>query len=259
VGPESKAHAVEARTYRATVEYDGTAYFGFQRQRAGVPSIQAELEKALAQIVGHPVRVTGAGRTDTGVHALGQVISFTIEWPDKHGLVALQRAMNANLSPDVVVLRLAEARPGFHPRFDARRRTYEYHILNAPVRRPLWRQRAWHVTQELDTVRMNEAATMLIGEHDFATFGRAPVGENTVRVVHSAEWQRFEQRVIFRVCANAFLHRMVRSLVGSLKEVGCGKWHVDEFIAAFAARDRKESATAAPAHGLYLVSVEYDE
>ena len=103
-----------------------------------------ELEKALAQIVGHPVRVTGAGRTDTGVHALGQVISFTIEWPDKHGLVALQRAMNANLSPDVVVLRLAEARPGFHPRFDARRRTYEYYILNAPVRRPLWRQRGTH-------------------------------------------------------------------------------------------------------------------
>ncbi len=257
--PGSKTSAVIARTFRATVEYDGTDYFGFQRQRTGVPSVQAELEKALAQIVGHPVRVTGAGRTDTGVHALGQVISFTIEWPDRHGPAALQRAINTNLSPDVAVNDLMETSPGFHPRFDARRRTYEYHILNVPVRRPLRRRHAWHVTQVLETARMNEASALLVGVHDFATFGRAPVGENTVREVYVAEWQRADDLVIFRICANAFLYRMVRSLVGSLKEVGSGKWSVDAFAAALAARERKESATAAPAHGLYLVAVEYDD
>lgn len=259
MGPESKSSAVSARTFRATVEYDGTGYFGFQRQRAGVPSVQAELEKALAQVVGHPVRVTGAGRTDTGVHALGQVISFTIEWPDRHGPAALQRAINTNLSPDVAVIDLAEAPDGFHPRFDARRRTYEYHILNVRVRRPLWRRRAWHVAQVLDTARMNEASALLVGVHDFATFGRAPVGENTVREVYAAEWRRIDPMVTFRICANAFLHRMVRSLAGALKEVGSGKWSVDAFAAALAACERKESATAAPAHGLYLVSVEYDD
>lgn len=257
--PGSKTSAADARTFRATVEYDGTDYFGFQRQRTGVPSIQAELEKALAQIVGHPVRVTGAGRTDTGVHALGQVISFTIEWPDRHGPAALQRAINTNLSPDVAVNDLMETSPGFHPRFDARRRTYEYHILNVPVRRPLWRRHAWHVAQVLETVQMNEASALLIGVHDFATFGRAPVGENTVREVYAAEWRRADHLVTFRICANAFLYRMVRSLVGSLKEVGSGKWSVDAFAAALAARERKESATAAPAHGLYLISVEYDD
>ena len=252
----------EARSFRATVEYDGTAYFGFQRQRrgpnrAGVSS-QEELEEALGRLAGHPVRVTGAGRTDTGVHALGQVIGFTIEWPEHRGDDALLRALNANLPPDIAARTLAEAPPGFHPRFDARRRTYEYHVLNAPVRRPLLRQRAWHVAAALDEARMNAAAALLVGERDFATFGRPPVGDNTVRTITSAAWRREGDLLVFRVGANAFLYRMVRSLVGSLRKVGDGSWSVDDFAAALAARDRKRSASAAPAHGLYLVAVEYD-
>lgn len=250
--------SVEARTYRATVQYDGTRFYGFQRQRRGVPSVQAELEQALARLVEHPIRVLGAGRTDTGVHALGQVIGFTIEWPDKHGLTALQRALNANLPEDIVVSELVEAQPGFHPRFDARRRTYRYLILNAPVRQPLWRHRAWHVAKRMDLGQMNEAAALLVGVRDFATFGRPTVGESTVREVYSAMWRQEEQMAIFEICANGFLHRMVRSIVGSLKVVGCGKWSVGDFADALAAQERKRSATAAPAHGLYLISVEYD-
>jgi len=252
-----------ARAYRATVQYDGTAYFGFQRQRRGPgregASIQEELEQALARLAGHSIRVTGAGRTDAGVHATGQVVAFTIEWPAQHGATALLRALNANLPQDVVVSELAGAPSGFHPRFDARRRTYEYHILNAPVRQPLLRWRAWHVSTVLDMARMNEAASLLNGMQDFATFGRAPVGENTVREVVGAQWRREGQLLVFRITADAFLYRMVRSVVGSLKMVGSGRWSVDDFAGALRARERKRSATAAPAHGLYLVAVEYDE
>mgnify|MGYP003376609220 CR=1 FL=1 len=251
-----------ARSFRATVQYDGAAYYGFQRQRRGPDregvSIQQELEEALARLAGHPVRVTGAGRTDTGVHALGQVVGFTIEWPKGRGDAALLRALNSSLPPDIAISALSEAPPGFHPRFDARRRTYEYRVLNAPVRRPLLRQHAWHVMAALDEARMNDAAVLLVGAHDFATFGRPPVGNNTVRTVYDAAWRREDELLVFRVQANAFLYRMVRSLVGSLRKVGDGSWTVDEFAAALAACDRKRSASAAPAHGLYLVAVEYD-
>lgn len=254
-----KEEAPGSRRFRAVIEYDGTRYYGFQRQRAGVPSIQAELERAIAQVTGSPSRVVGAGRTDTGVHALGQVVSFTNDWPDRHGADALLRALNANLPPDIAVIALAVAAPLFHPRFDARQRTYEYRILNTPRRRPLWRERAWQVSPALDEACMNEAAAMLVGEHDFSTFGRPPVGENTVRTVHRADWQREGECLTFTVTANAFLQRMVRSLVGSMKVVGEGAWTLDEFREAFEARERRRSAAVAPPHGLYLVAVEYDE
>lgn len=246
------------RTYRATVQYDGSDYLGFQRQRRG-PSIQAAIEQALSTIAGHHVRVIGAGRTDTGVHALGQVISFTIDWPEAHGSDALLRATNAQLPEDIALVALVEAPTGFHPRFDARRRTYEYYVYVDAIRRPLLRNRAWHVRRALNPAAMNEAAAQLVGTHDFATFGRAPVGENTVREVHGAAWRQMGELLVFRITANAFLNRMVRSLTGSLIEVGTGKWTVAQFAAALAARDRQQSATAAPAHGLYLMSVEYDE
>lgn len=246
------------RCYRATIEYDGTAYRGFQRQRVGQPSIQAELEKALSSITATPGHVLGAGRTDTGVHALGQVVSFTIDWPDRHGTAALMRALNANLPEDIAVLDLQVAPEAFHPRYDARRRTYEYRILNTDVRHPLQRSRAWQVSRVLDVARMNDAAAMLVGIHDFATFGRPPVGENSVREVYEARWRREGEWVSLTISANAFLQRMVRSLVGSMKEVGTGNWALQEFSEAFAARDRRRSATAAPPQGLYLVAVEYD-
>ncbi len=175
-----------------------------------------------------------------------------------HGELALLRALNANLPRDIALTELTEAPTGFHPRFDARRRTYEYYVLVAPVRRPLWRHRAWHLSCSLDLAQMNAAAALLIGVHDFATFGRATTGDTTVREVFEAQWRCEGDLLIFRICANGFLNRMVRSLVGSLKEVGSGKWSVDDFSAALAARDRGRSAASAPAHGLYLVFVDYN-
>ncbi len=246
-----------ARRYRATVEYDGSDYFGFQRQAPGQPTIQAELERALGIIAAQPVAVAGAGRTDTGVHARGQVIAFDLDW--SHGVDALQRAVNANLPADIVLLDVQIAAPGFHPRFDARRRRYVYTIYNAPVRSPLRRLQSWHLAEALDVAAMNEAAGVLVGEHDFATFGQPPQGQNTVRVLYQAGWQRENELLLFTIEGNAFLQRMVRSIVGSLRLVGDGRWTVANFVAAFHARERDRAGQTAPPHGLYLAAVTYDD
>lgn len=242
--------------YQALIEYDGTGYFGFQRQRKDHPTIQGELEKAIGVLTRQPISVTGAGRTDSGVHALGQVVCFDADW--KHGAGALQRAINANLPADIAVLRLEETDAAFHPRFDACRRTYAYHIYNAPVRSPIRRLRSWHVSQTLNLDEMNLAAARLLGKQDFATFGQPPRGDNTVREVFEATWTRKDHQLVFYIEATAFLHRMARSLVGSLKVVGEGTWTVESFVNALHARDRSRAAAAAPAHGLYLVNVAYD-
>lgn len=197
----------------------------------------------------------GAGRTDSGVHARGQVISFDLAW--RHGVEALRRALNANLPSAIAIVSLEEAAPDFHPRYDARRRAYEYYLYNEPVRSPLRRLRSWHVRQPLDLERMNRAAAHLVGIHDFATFGQPPYGNNTVRELFCARWRRDGSLLTFEIEGTAFLYRMVRSIVGSLKAVGDGSWTVEAFIEAFDACDRDRAATTAPPQGLYLVSVTY--
>lgn len=241
--------------YQAIIEYDGTAYCGFQKQLTG-PSIQQELERAIRLISGEERTVIGAGRTDSGVHATGQVVAFDLEWP--HGPKTLCRALNANLPADIAAVRLSETKEDFHPRFDAIKRTYNYYIYNEPVRSPLYRRTSWHVSQQLDIGRMNLAASAIVGEHDFATFGRPPQGNNSVRQVFQAEWNRNESLLIFTIEANAFLYRMVRSLVGCLKAVGEGTWTVERFIATLNARDRDRAAQTAPPHALFLTSVIYE-
>lgn len=240
--------------YRALVEYDGTAYCGFQRQRRE-PTIQAQLERAVLVVTGHQANVIGAGRTDSGVHATGQVIAFDVDW--RHGHDALERALNANLPADIAVRHLEVAQESFHPRFDALCRAYEYQILNSPIRSPLCRQQSWHVPRPLDVMEMNRAAEAVVGQHDFATFGQPPQGDNTVRVVYKASWRKEDELVIFEIEANAFLYRMVRSLVGSMKAVGEGSWTMGDFKDALARRDRGLAAQTAPPHGLCLVSVTY--
>jgi tRNA pseudouridine38-40 synthase len=240
--------------YKALVAYDGTDYSGFQRQLEQ-PTIQGELEQALEIITRRPVTVIGAGRTDSGVHAFGQVVAFDLDWP--HGPEALLRALNANLPEDIGILETAEAPHDFHPRFDARRRSYLYNIYNQTVPHPLFRRQSWHVGRPLALERMNEAAESIIGEHDFAAFGQPPQGENTIRFVFSAEWQQKDPFLTFTIEANAFLYRMVRSLVGAMKMVGEGSWTVDEFTAVLASRDRGQAAQTAPPQGLFLVSVTY--
>ena len=243
--------------YRAVIQYDGTAYFGFQRQAEPWPTVQSAIEEALTTLAGLPIRIVGAGRTDTGVHAAGQVIAFDMAW--RHGKEVLLRALNATLPPDISVSSLQRTTVTFHPRFDVQRRRYRYTIWNAPTRDALKRLTSWHVAKPLDIGRMNIAAAHLVGVHDFATFGQPPQGSNTVRELFVANWQRDGAVVTFEVEATAFLQRMVRSLVGSLKWVGQGRWSPETFAEALAACDRSCSGPTAPPQGLSLIAVTYAE
>ena len=288
------------RTIQATVAYDGTDFCGFQIQSARkqrsptegrvvrggrVRTIQGVLEQALTRITQEDIRLVGAGRTDSGVHALGQVVAFTTFW--RHSLSDLHRAWNAVLPDDVAVLVLSEARPGFHPRFDAISRVYRYTIWNNAIRSPLLRRTALWVSQTLDLVAMNEATTLLVGEHDFATFGSPPsrgrassaAGQGagkgrTIRRVVYANWGSAPAptpsrrggaggaasggRVLYLdIEANAFLYRMVRSIVGTLLQVGRGEVSVARFKEILCAADRRQAGPTAPPHGLCLVKVKY--
>lgn len=240
--------------YRATVEYDGTDYYGFQVQ-ANRPTIQGTLEHALADIAGEAVRVIGAGRTDTGVHALGQVIGFRLAW--RHSVEDLQRALNARLPEDIVIREVALAEEGFHPRFSARSRVYRYTVLNQPLRSPLARRFAHQVAEPLDLAAMNAAAETLVGWHDFATFGNPMRGESTVRQVMRAGWVSADDVLFFDIEANAFLRRMVRTVVSALLLIGQGKMEAESMAALLAARERRQAPPPAPACGLCLMQVKY--
>ncbi len=255
------------------VAYDGTDYHGFQVQR-GVATIQASLESALAAFADVRSRVAGAGRTDTGVHAVGQVIAVQVAW--KHAVEDLQRAWNAHLPPSIAVRNVQLAPAGFQPRFSAVSRTYRYTIVHPgakgnrrhPSRSPLTDRYALYETKPLDLAALRQATAYLVGTHDFATFGQPPQGESTVRNVLGAEWQVTEsdlpvlsgyprQQIMFTVTANAFLRQMVRNLVGTLLEVGRGRWTPEAVQQALAARNRSRCAQPAPPQGLTLEAVEY--
>ena len=241
--------------YRAVVEYDGTDLLGFQRQAVG-RTVQGELETALARIGWQGRAVLGAGRTDSGVHASGQVVAFEFDW--RHGPEDLGRALNANLPADVAVRSVAECPPEFHPRYSARARRYRYTLYNRPVRSPLAARYSWQVWPALDLAAMQQASAALLGRHDFATFGTDPdQGSNTVRTVTTAEWRTAEGWHSFEIQAEAFLFRMVRSVVGALKQVGQGALTVAQFEALLAAADRAQCPPAAPPQGLCLIAVLY--
>ena len=242
-------------TYAALIAYDGTEYHGFQRQVESQPTVQSTIEESLSRLAPQPVTLLGSGRTDSGVHAVGQVISFSLAW--RHSSEDLHRALNANLPEDIAILQLKQVSSSFHPRFDAQRRAYEYTVYDGSIRHPLKRQFSWHVNRKLDEAKMNQAAKYLLGVHNFATFGQPPQGSNFVRELFMAEWTRSDCDLTFRIEANAFLYRMVRSIVGSLKLVGEGTWSTEEFVEAFKAQNRHECGTVAPPQGLCLVSVTY--
>jgi len=238
----------------AVIEYDGTDYLGFQLQAEG-RTIQGEVERVLTEVTRRETRVVGAGRTDAGVHAAGQVISFVPQW--KHSLPELQRAMNALLPEDIAVYQMGWVADDFHPRFSAVNREYRYTILNQPFRSPLARRFAYHYLKPLDVEAMAKAAKCLVGSHDFASFGRPPQGENAVRRVYRAECTRQDQFIYFDIVANAFLYRMVRNIAGTLLLVGMGKLSPEGFEEILQARDRGRVGPAAPAHGLCLMRVNY--
>ncbi|MEP7294454.1 MAG: tRNA pseudouridine(38-40) synthase TruA [Chloroflexota bacterium] len=246
--------------------HDGTNYNGFQRQAKGIPTVQGTVEDAVAAVTGQTVTVIGAGRTDTGVHANGQVIAFDVGW--KHSADTLLSAINAVLPDDIALQNLAmlgEVVPGqrgFHPRFDAVARLYKYTVYAAPQRDPLLRRCAWHISAAIDVDALQAAADLLIGEHDFAAFGKppkgdSPRGDNTVRVVMRSAWTSDGALLIYGIQANAFLQHMVRRIVGLLVAVGRGNKSVVDFEATFRRGKLAAGTPLAPAHGLVLEHVEY--
>jgi tRNA pseudouridine38-40 synthase len=246
------------RNLKLTLQYDGTNYVGWQRQASGT-SIQGLVEDALAPMAGTRVTVHGAGRTDAGVHALAQVASAS--FPGTLDGTVLARALNAVLPTDVRILLVEDVPPHFHARFSSVGKIYEYRVVNAPFVSPFIVRYAWHVPQRLDVDRIKTASTHLVGSHDFAAFQGAgsDVGPSE-RTIRSLEWSGgggFDKPLVVRIAGDGFLRHMVRNLVGTLIEVGVGRWTPDRIPEILASRDRSKAGTTAPPHGLFLVGVQY--
>ena len=242
--------------YKATIEYDGGGYVGWQRQDTG-PSIQQALEEAVEKFCGERVAAVAAGRTDSGVHALGQVAHFDLERPRPPDEV--RDAVNHHLRPAPIALLAVEAvDDGFHARFSARERVYRYRIVNRRSPLALDRGRAWWVATPLDDAAMGAAARLLVGEHDFSSF-RASVCQaaSPVKTLDALDVERRGDEIAVTARARSFLHHQVRNMVGTLELVGEGKWSADDVAAALAARDRRSGGPTAPAEGLTLVAVRY--
>lgn len=242
--------------YRLTIEYDGGPFSGWQRQENG-PSVQGALEEAIFKLSGEIVTVTGAGRTDSGVHAFGQVAHFDLEKefaPDK-----VRDALNYHLKPaPVAVLEASIADADFHARFSATARHYLYRIICRRAPLVLERGHAWHLSRDLDAEAMHVAAQSLIGNHDFTTFRAAECqAKSPVKTLDVLDVRRLADEIQVTASARSFLHHQVRSIVGSLKLVGEEKWQPRDMKRALEAKDRTACGPVAPADGLYLVKVDY--
>ncbi len=240
---------------KLTLEYDGGNYSGWQLQPRH-DSIQGRIEAALERIFSTPVRVYGSGRTDAGVHARGQVASISI--PRPFDPAELQRALNAMLPADIVVLDISPAPDDFDPRRAARSRVYEYRVLNRKVASAFEYRYSWLVRERLDLAAMNCAARIFVGEHDFAAFRSLGTEvRTTVRRVIASRWTRDADVVLYRVEATSFIRHMVRAMVAAMVEVGRGKLTADQIATILAARNRQAAPANAPPGGLYLVEVRY--
>jgi tRNA pseudouridine38-40 synthase len=243
--------------WKITIEYDGRPFQGWQRQPHG-PSIQAEIEQAILRFSGETVRLHGAGRTDAGVHALGQTAHFDLV-KDTDGRT-VREALNAHLRPNPIAILDAEAVPvEFDARLSARRRRYRYHVLNRPARAALDIGRAWHAPYALDLEAMREGATHLQGRHDFTSFRAAECqAKSPIRTLDRLEIIAGGPMLAIEADARSFLHHQVRNIVGTLILVGRGKWTPSRVAEALAARNRAAAGPTAPPDGLYLVGVDYD-
>lgn len=242
--------------YRLLLEYDGRPYHGFQAQ-AALPSVQGALERAVKGFCGEEIRVHAAGRTDTGVHATGQVVHIDLarDWPAE----TVRNALNAHLVPEpVAVLEASVAPEGWHARFSATKRRYLYRILNRMAPPALDQGRVWHVKKPLDAEAMHDAAQALVGHHDFTTFRDLGCqAKSPMKTLDFAQVRREGDEVLLEFASRSFLHRQVRSMTGTLAEVGVGRWSKADLQAALDARDRRACGPVAPAEGLYLTAVEY--
>ena len=241
-------------TYRIDFAYDGTDFHGYARQD-NVRSVQGELEAALFHRTG-TIRTVVAGRTDRGVHASGQVVSFEVDQPIDTGKT--QRSLNRQLAPEVAVSAVTEVPDGFHPRFSATGRRYRYRIWNAPILDPLSARTSWHVETPLDVAAMDQAVGALVGTHDYASFCRRHDGRSTVREMREASWRSSGDFVELVVAANAFCHQMVRSIVAISVEVGAGRMEPADVLRILEAQDRSVAKGCAPPQGLTLTAVEYN-
>lgn len=239
--------------FRIDLAYDGSGYRGYARQ-TGQRTVQGELERALEVVLGIPIETGVAGRTDAGVHALGQVVSFSHE--PSVDAAELARSLNGILGPEISVRSVRETAPDFHARHSARWRRYRYRIGTGAAD-PLARGYTWEVDRELDTGAMAEAAAHYLGEHDFSSFCRSVEGRSNVRRVDESALEETDDLIHYWITANAFCHQMVRSLVGLLYDVGRGFTPAGEVAAVIDARDRSRVATVAPPHGLTLWEVGY--
>ncbi|HOP73560.1 MAG TPA: tRNA pseudouridine(38-40) synthase TruA [Bacillota bacterium] len=247
-----------SRNIKMVVAYEGTHYAGFQRQAGGVKTIQGALEEAIAQITGSMPNVIGAGRTDAGVHALGQVVHFHSETRLKEG--QLLNALNAVLPRDIVICEVSEVPAEFHSRYSALSKTYSYRIWNDPVRPVFHREWLYHYKYPLDTAVMREAASFIVGQHDFKSFQASGSSvKTTVRTVHFCELMSEGPEITIRINADGFLYHMVRNIVGTLILVGTGRMSLAGFKAVLAACDRNAAGPTAPASGLCLEEVFYPE
>jgi tRNA pseudouridine38-40 synthase len=256
------------RTLKLTLAYDGTSYGGWQRQD-NAPTVQGVLERALAEIEGRAVTAHGAGRTDAGVHALGQVVSLRLEHPIEPPRLA--RALNAKLPVDVRVIDAELVPDDFHARYAARHKTYRYWVDTAPVASPFGARFAWHLPHVLNLSAMIRAGAHLCGSHDFSAFQTAgDNGRSTTRVIHDltvsaglADWpgptgMAPGAAVMIEVVGDGFLRHMVRTIAGTLVEVGRNRREADELVDVLESRRRDRAGPTAPSHGLFLVSVAYE-
>jgi tRNA pseudouridine38-40 synthase len=242
--------------YRLDLEYDGGPYKGFQAQ-ADLPTIQGSIERAVRAFSGESLRLQAAGRTDTGVHALHQVVHIDLERDWKPEVV--RDALNAHLVPEPIAILSASLAPDdFHARFSAKGRRYLYRIMNRMAPPTVEKGRVWHVKKPLDVAAMHAAAQRLVGHHDFTTFRDVDCQAKTpVKTLDLAEVSREGDEVRVGFSARSFLHRQVRSMTGTLAEVGAGRWSVEDLQAALETRDRAACGPVAPAEGLYLAGVDY--
>lgn len=246
---------MEKKRVRLTVAYDGTNYHGWQVQNNGI-TIESELNRCLTQLLGEPIEVIGASRTDAGVHALGNIAVFDTETPMPAEKISY--ALNQRLPEDIRIQHSEEVPADWHPRHCESRKTYEYRIYCSEFPMPVKRLYSYFTYWSLDVNRMREAASYLEGEHDFKSFCQTNAQvESTVRTIYFVEVEEQGRELVIRVCGNGFLYNMVRIIAGTLMEVGRGRMQPEDMVSILEARDRAAAGPTAPAHGLTLVKYEF--
>lgn len=245
------------RTIKIVISYDGSGYHGFQKQK-DILTVQGVVEEVLAKLCGERVVTAGSGRTDAGVHALAQTLTFTTN--GRIPCANMVRAAASLLPRDIVLISAEEVEEGFHARFSAKWKTYEYKLLVNAHDNPFMMRYAWQLREQLDLPAMNEAAALLLGTHDFSAFrSTGSVDSSPVKTIYAAQWQQQGEEVSFRISGDGFLYHMVRNLVWSLVQVGLGKRSKADFAAELASERCEFLNSPAPAEGLYLAQVGYEE